>query len=143
MLIIRIDAHFKRFGLTMHVGRDLEKGGADSKTEAMYVPPAGSGAAEYDAEDTSPLEVDGGLVPFTKDFTYLGSNLSYTTSCVTDVDRRIAKAAGAFGALRKSVFCSKGISLRVKGKVYMALVVSILQLYSTGASAGRCGGRRR
>ena len=124
--IEKIHAHFKRFGLTMHVGRDLENGGADSKTEAMYVPPAGGFRYAYGAEDTSPLEVDGGLVPFTKSFRYLGSLLSYNTSCVKDVNARTAKAAGVFGALRKVVFCANGVSLKAKAKVYMALVVSIL-----------------
>ena len=120
---VLIFEHFAKFGLSVHVGRDLDNGGADSKTEAMYVPPAGG---DYDTEDTSPLHVDGGLIPFTKNFTYLGSKLSFDTSCVTDVNARIAKAAAAFGALRKSVFSAKGIELKVKGKVYMALVVSIL-----------------
>ena len=109
--------------MSVHVGRDLDKDGADSKTEAMYIPPADG---NYDDADTSPLQVDGGLIPFTKHFTYLGSKISFDTSCVADVNTRIAKASAAFGALRKGVFSAKGINLKTKGKVYMALVVSIL-----------------
>ena len=120
---IAIFEHFAKFGLSVHVGRDLDKDGADSKTEAMYIPPADG---NYDDADTSPLQVDGGLIPFTKHFTYLGSKISFDTSCVADVNTRIAKASAAFGALRTGVFSAKGINLKTKGKVYMALVVSIL-----------------
>ena len=121
--LVEIHSHFARFGLTMHVGRDLANGGADSKTEAMYVPPAGGA---YEDVDTSPLAVDGGLVPFCKLFKYLGAHLHYTMSCVQDVRLRITKASNAFGALRDTVFCAKNISMRVKAKVYKTLVLSIL-----------------
>ena len=46
-----------------------------------------------------------------------------------DVDRRIAHASRAFGALRKPVFLDKNLSLSIKGRVYTACVLSVL-LYS-------------
>ena len=50
---------FKRFGLICHVGR----GGAKSKTEAMYFPPP---QQLYQDANTLPLEIDGGCVTFTQ-----------------------------------------------------------------------------
>ena len=43
-----------------------------------------------------------------------------------DVDRRIAQASKAFGALRKSVFMDKNLTLTTKRRLYDACVVSIL-----------------
>ena len=40
------------------------------------------------------------------------------------MDRRIAQASKAFGALRKGVFMDKNLSLNTKRKVYKACVVS-------------------
>ena len=42
------------------------------------------------------------------------------------MDKRLAAASGAFGALRKCVFGNKDISYRVQGKVYQALILSVL-----------------
>jgi len=127
----RMYAHFVRFGLSMHVGRkekDKDTGedvfGA-SKTEAMFFPGAGKA---YSAEDTSFIWVDGdkGIARFTKTFKYLGSLLVPSLSSAADVDKRLVAAGGAFGALRKCVFGNKDISYKVQGKVYRALVLSIL-----------------
>ncbi|MDE0908581.1 MAG: reverse transcriptase family protein [SAR324 cluster bacterium] len=116
----RIYSHFKRFGLTMHVGRN----GDASKTEAMYFPGAGT---SYGSGDTRPLTVDGnGACQFTKSFKYLGSIFASNLQSAEDVEKRLKSAGAAFGALRKKVFASKDISPKVKAKVYLALVVSIL-----------------
>ena len=42
------------------------------------------------------------------------------------MDRWIAQASKAFGALRKSVFLDKNLSLCTKRKVYNACVLSVL-----------------
>jgi hypothetical protein len=55
----------KAFGLTCHVGRNGKK----SKTEAVYIPRAG----KFELADTSDLFVDGGNIPFVKQFKYLAS----------------------------------------------------------------------
>jgi len=115
----RLFSHFKRFGLTMHVGRN----GSASKTEAMYFPGAGR---SYSGGDTSPLTCDGGTVTFTKSFKYLGSIFASSLRSDEDIEKRLKSAGAAFGALRKCVFGTVDISPRVKGKVYMALIVSIL-----------------
>ena len=115
----KIFAHFKRFGLTMHVGRN----GAASKTEAMFFPGAGH---SYEDGDTSPMEVDGGTVTFTKSFVYLGSTLASSLTSNPDLEARLSKASQVFGALRGPVFATRDISLRTKAKVYRGLVLSVL-----------------
>jgi hypothetical protein len=112
-------AHLQRFGLTMHVGR----GGAASKTEAMYIPGAGSSTTDGDA---SSFTVDGGNVSFCIEFRYLGSIIDQSLRADADIDRRLASAAGVFGALRFVVFQNRRLSMEVKGRVYVTLVLSTL-----------------
>ena len=99
-LIIRgsnhIFAYLRKFGLCMHVGR----GDTASKTEAMYFPPPRT--AYEAAADTSRFYVDGtGFSDFFEKFKYLGSVLHYSLSSDADVDKQIASATAAFGALKK------------------------------------------
>jgi len=79
----------------MHVGR----GDTVSKTEAMYFPPK---RTAYEAADTSRFYVDGtDFIDFCEKFKYLGSILHYSLTSDADVDKRIASATAAFGALKK------------------------------------------
>ena len=43
-----------------------------------------------------------------------------------ELDRRIAKAAGAFGSLRKPIFQDRHLSMATKCQVYRAVVLSVL-----------------
>jgi hypothetical protein len=116
--------HLRKFGLLMHIGN----GAVPSKTEAMYFPPP---RVEYSAADTSRIDVcdnNGapvGFVDFTKEFKYLGSIVHYSLSSEADVDKRIKSATGAFGAL-KNVFTNRHLDLKLKGRIYVALCLSIL-----------------
>ena len=56
---------------------------------------------------------------------YLGSILHYSLTSDADVDKRIASATAAFGAL-KNLFNSKYLSEELKGEVYKALVLPTL-----------------
>jgi hypothetical protein len=115
-----IAAHFKRFGLLMHVGR----GQTASKTEAVFYP---APRQPHSAGDQTDLVCDGnGFISFTSEFIYLGSVVHNTLTCDADVDRRIAKASAAFGALRQPFFNSRIPTLEDKGRVYVALCLSIL-----------------
>ena len=116
--------HLRKFGLLMHVGN----GAVPSKTEAMYFPPP---RVEYSAADTSRIDVcdpNGapvGFIDFTKEFKYLGSIVHYSLSSEADVDKRIKSATAAFGAL-KNVFTNRHLDLKLKGRIYVALCLSIL-----------------
>ena len=96
--------------------------------KAMYIPPP---RVNYSAADTSRFNiVDGaglpvGFVDFTPEFKYLGSILHHSLTSDADVDKRIKSATAAFGAL-KNIFNNRHIDLKVKGRIYVALCLSIL-----------------
>ena len=105
----------------MHVCR----GDTASKTEAMYFPPK---RTAYEAADTSRFYIDGtGFIDFCEKFKYLGSILHYSLTSDAGVDKRIAPATAAFGAL-KNIFTDKYLSEELKGEVYKALILHIFTL---------------
>ena len=61
-----------------------------------------------------------------REFPYLGSIIAASGRMDSDVDKRITQASKAFGALRKSVFLDKNLSLNTKRKVYQACVLTVL-----------------
>ena len=90
------------------------RGDAASKTEAIYFPPP---RTAYEAADTSRFYINGtGFIDFCEKFKYLSSILHYSLTCDADVDKRIASATAAFGALR-NIFTDKYLSEELKGKV--------------------------
>ena len=76
--------------------------------------------------DRDSVALDGGDVNVVCEFPYLGSLIADSGRMDVDVDRRVAQASKAFGALRKSVFMDKNLSLATKRKVYNACVLSVL-----------------
>jgi len=116
--------HLRKLGVVVHVGT----GTTPSKTEAMYFPPP---RQDYAAADTSRINVlddEGapvGFIDFTTEFKYLGSIVHHSLTSDADIDKRIKSATAAFGALR-NVLGDKHIDLKVKGKIYVALCLSIL-----------------
>jgi hypothetical protein len=116
----------KAFGLTCHVGRNGKK----SKTEAMYTP----GAGKFELADTSDLLVDGGNIPFVKQFKYLGSYITSDLKDDFDIDARIKAAGAAFASARKNFFASKDIAPVHKGIIFTGLITFIL-LYGCEAWA--------
>ena len=74
------------------------------------------------------LDVNGsvaGFIDFTQEFKYLGSIIHCSLTSEADVDRRIKSATAAFGAL-KNIFTNRNIDLKIKGRIYTALCLSIL-----------------
>ena len=111
--------HLAKFGLQMHIGRN---GGA-SKTEAMYFP---SKDQKYEDGDTSNFNVDDGYVSFTDTFRYLGSLIHNSLTSQADINNRIENASKAFGAIKEEILGNRKISLRIRGKIYVSLILSIL-----------------
>ena len=66
-----------------------------------------------------------GFIDFCEKSKYLGSILRYSLTSDADVDKRIASATAAFGAL-KTIFNSKDLSKELKGEVYKAHVLPTL-----------------
>ena len=117
-----IDKQFGKFGLKMHTGVTGDKK-LQSKTEAMFIP---AKTGEWKKRKPSPIYLTGGRkIPFTKEFKYLGGIIHCSLSCEVDVDRRISSASQAMGSL-KGMIRRKDINSKVKGRVYVSLVLSIL-----------------
>ena len=90
------------------------------KTKFMVV------GAAISVDDQQPLAVCGGLIEWVDLFPYLGSVIVDGRSIDVEVDRRIANASKAFGALRQSVFDDCHLSIKTKRCVHQACVLSTL-----------------
>ena len=75
--------------------------------------------------DRQPLFVDEHTVDNVSSFIYLGSLLSPDARCTAEIDRRLASASRAFGALQ-CVFHDRNLSLRTKRMIYTACVLAAL-----------------
>ena len=105
----------KKFGLKINI----------KKTEVLYQ----SNSTRTREED---IMVDGNKLNSVLEFTYLGSTIS-SDGCIDDeIQRRMAKASASFGRLRQRLWNNHHVSMRVKGKIYRAIVLSTL-LYGAEA----------
>ena len=76
--------------------------------------------------------VDGNKLNSVMEFTYLGSTMS-SDGCIDDeIQRRMAKASASFGRLRQRLWNNHHVSMRVKGKIYRAIMLST-RLYGAEA----------
>ena len=112
-----VDAFFdasKKFGLKINI----------KKTEVLYQTKSTRTREEDIMVDGNKLNV--------LEFTYLGSSIS-TNGCIDDeIQKRMAKASASFGRLRQRLWNNHRVSMRVKGKIYCAIVLSTL-LYGAEA----------
>ena len=78
------------------------------------------------------IMVDGNKLNYVLEFTYLESTIS-SDGCIDDeMQRRVAKASASFGRLRQRLWNNHHVAMRVKGKIYRAIVLSTL-LYGAEA----------
>ena len=99
----------KKFGLKINI----------KKTEVLYQ----ANSTRTREED---IMVDRNKLISVLEFTYLGSIIS-SNGCIDDeIQRRMAKASGSFGRLRQRLWNNHHVSMRVKGKIYRAIVLSTL-----------------
>ena len=73
-----------------------------------------------------PMTVDGGSIECVKEFQYLGSIIAADGRIDVEVDKRLANAFKAFGALWKAIFTNINLSLTTKMQMYKACVLSVL-----------------
>ena len=76
--------------------------------------------------DRAPIQVGDSEVECVDEFTYLGSIISSNGLTDAEVDRRIANASKAFGALRPAVFNDRNLIMNTKRQVYQTCVLSVL-----------------
>jgi hypothetical protein len=106
-------------------------GAMPSKTEAMYVPPSRRLYADADTSRLDVLDDVGnpvGFIDFATQLKYLDSTFHHSLISDADVAKRIKSASAAFGAFR-NILTNTHIDLKVKGRTYLALFLSI-KLYS-------------
>ena len=105
----------KKFGLKINI----------KKTEVLYQP-------NYTRTREEDIMVDGNKLNSVLEFIYLGSTIS-SDGCIDDeIQSRVAKANASFGRLRERLWNNHHVSMRVKGMIYRAIVLSIL-LYGAEA----------
>ena len=105
----------KKFGLKINI----------KKTEVLYQ----SNSTRTREED---IMVDGNKLNSVQEFTYFGNTIS-SDGCIDDeIQRSMAKASASFGRLRQRLWNNHHVSMRVKGKIYRAIVLSTL-LYGAEA----------
>ena len=70
--------------------------------------------------------VDGQKLNSVPEFTYLGSTVTKDDRIDAEIQKRMAKASTSFGRLRQRLWNNHHVSIRVKGKIYRAIVISTL-----------------
>ena len=92
------------------------------KTECTYQP------VKFICPPPEPIDITIDEVPLVKttDFTYLGSTVSSSSKIDKELRTRTGKASAAFGKLQQRLWNNKHVSIRVKCKVYRAVVLSTL-----------------
>ena len=90
------------------------------KTKLMAVGPG------IEDGERAPITMGNDVVECVEDFTYLGSSVTPNARIDAEVDRRLASASKAFGALRHAIFKDRGLSITTKRHVYQACVLSVL-----------------
>ncbi len=105
----------KKFGLKINT----------KKPEVLYQP----NSTVTREED---IMVDGNNLNSVLEFTFLASTIS-SNGCIDDeIQCRMAKASASFGRLRQRLWNNHYASMRVKGTIYRAIVLSTL-LYGAEA----------
>ena len=105
----------KKFGLKINI----------KKTEVLYQP-----NSTKTREDD--IMVDGNKLNTLLEFTYLRSTISSNGRIDDEIQRMMSKASASFGRLRQRLWNNHHVSMRVKGKIYRAIVLSTL-LYGAEA----------
>ena len=117
-----LTTHFRRFGLTVHTGSISKK--ESSKTEFVHIP-----APDHitSLEDTERIFIEEDkLISSCEEFQYLGSKITSSLECDTDIDNRIKKAQFLFYMLNKSVFRRRDLDMDTRCRVYVATIINIL-----------------
>ena len=74
------------------------------------------------SDSAVPIQINNENVENVSDFVFLGSNVPGTTN---DIKRRLGLASSSFGRLRDQIWRNKDISLKLKLRLYNALIVPI------------------
>ena len=72
------------------------------------------------------INVDETTLNPVKEFTYLGSIIASDGHIEAELQKRMSKPSMSFGRLRERLWNNHNVSIRVKGKIYRAIILSTL-----------------
>ena len=72
------------------------------------------------------INVDETTLNHVKEFTYLGIIIASDGHIEAELQKRMSKASMSFGRLRERLWNNHNVSIRVKGKIYRAIILSTL-----------------
>ena len=72
------------------------------------------------------INVDETTLAHVKECTYLGSIIASNGHIEAELQKRMSKASMSFGRLRERLWNNHNVSIRVKGKIYRAIIMSTL-----------------
>ena len=98
-----------KFGLKINI----------KKTEVMFQPNSTMTMEEN-------INVDETTLTHVKEFTYLGSIIASDGHIEAELQKRMAMASRSFGRLRERLWNNLNVSIRVKVKIYRAIILSTL-----------------
>ena len=78
------------------------------------------------SHDAPTFSINGNQLKNSENFTYLGSNLSFSGDLTNEIQKRINLASSAFGHLSKRVFGNPNLTIHTKIVVYNAAVISTI-----------------
>ena len=87
-----------------------------TKTEILSTP----------SPDAPTFSISGNQHKNSENFTYLGSNLSFSGDLTNEIQRRINIASSAFGRLSKRVLGNQNFTIHTKIVVYDAVVITTI-----------------
>jgi len=102
--------------VTQRVGINISQ----KKSEVMVI------GREQEQLRTENVELRGERLKQTEEYIYLGSAITSDGRHVRDMERRRAGAARAFGTMKRRLWGRREVSLKVKMKIYNAVVVPVL-----------------
>jgi len=111
-LVDRFSETADRFGLKINI----------KKTECMYQPVKNIPSVPI----PDIIKVKNESLVQCKSFVYLGSTISYNARLDNELSLRLGKASSEYGKLRDRLWNNHHVSIRVKCKVYRAIVLSSL-----------------
>ena len=114
-MVMKMEQVTQRFGINISA----------RKSEVLFI---GRDEGDIRMED---IELRGQPMKQVNEFTYLGSVISSDGKLLKDIEKRRAAATRAFGMLRARMWGRREISLKVKMKVFNAIVLPVLMYGAT------------
>lgn len=94
------------------------------------------------ADQRNIISLEGEPIEEVDSFAYLGSKCTATGQGFSDIERRISLARHVFSSLQRNLWSRQEVSVKTKGRIYQAIIRSIL-LYGSETWAMRVADQRR